>query len=276
MWSNIHNNGQVSSEVGAGWNGRAMLAAERRSRIQAELRRRPTAVTEQLAALCGASPETIRRDLVAMEARGLLTRVHGGAVGPGGDPGEGTFAERSAQGETAKVTIARLAAGLVRTGQTVIIDIGTTALHLARAFPADFRGTVATPSLLAAAELAGRPGIEVLVAGGRVRGGDLACSNAQTVGFFRELRADIAFLGSGGVDVAAGLTDYHLDEVATRRVMVAQSARSFVLADAGKLGRVAPHAVCGLSNLAGLVTDSEVPAALRTAVERFGGAVLAA
>lgn len=253
-----------------------MLAAERRARIQAELRRRPSASTELLAELCAASAETIRRDLVALEAQGLLTRVHGGAIGAVGDPGEGSFAERSVQAESAKATIARLAAGLVRTGQTVIIDIGTTALHLARAFPSDFRGTVATPSLPAAAELAGRPGIEVLVSGGRVRGGDLACSNAQTVGFFRELRADIAFLGSGGVDVAAGLTDYHLDEVATRRVMVAQSARSYVLADAAKLGRVAPHAVCGLADLAGLVTDSEVPAELRTVLERFGGAVLAA
>lgn len=251
-----------------------MLAAERRSRILGELRLRPTVSTDHLSELCGASAETIRRDLVVLESQGLLTRVHGGAVGPSAAAGEGSFAERSVQAESAKATIARLAAGLVRTGQTVIVDIGTTALHLARAFPTDFRGTVATPSLLAAAELAGRPGVEVLVSGGRVRGGDLACSNAQTVGFFRELRADIAFLGSGGVDVVAGLTDYHLDEVATRRVMVAQSARSFVLADAAKLVRVAPHAVCGLQDLAGLVTDGPVPTPLRTVVERFGGLVL--
>jgi DeoR family fructose operon transcriptional repressor len=252
-----------------------MMATERHERIIAELRRRRAVSTEDLAVLCDASGETIRRDLAILEGQGQLQRVHGGAARAAERVGdEASFAERTAGAAQAKLRIGQRAASLVRPGQTLIIDVGTTALQAARALPDDFYGTVATCSLLVAAELADRPQIELLVSGGRVRAGDLACSNAQAVAFFSDLRADIAFLGSGGVDATAGLTDYHLDEIATRRVMVANSGRSYILADAAKLTRVAPHRVCGLDAVAGLVTDGVVAPTLKFAVERTGGLVI--
>lgn len=254
-----------------------MMPAERHARIVSELRRRRTVSTEELAALCDASGETIRRDLTYLEGQGQLQKVHGGAARATERVGdEAPFAERASGAIEAKQRIGQLAATLVRPGQTLVLDLGTTALQVARALPDDFYGTVATCSLLVAAELAGRPGIEVLVSGGRVRAGDLACSNSVTVAFFADLRADIAFLGSGGVDAAAGLTDFHLDEVATRRVMVSNSGRSYILADASKLTRVAPHRVCGLDAVSGLVTDAVVAPTLKHAIERTGGAVMVA
>ena len=161
-------------------------------------------------------------------------------------------------------------------GQTLLLDVGTTVLEVARALPPDFRGTVATCSLLVAAELAGRRDVEVLVSGGRVRGGDLSLSNAQTVAFFADVRADLAFLGSGGVDAVAGLTDYHLDEVATRRTIIANAARAFIVADSGKLGpgRPAP----GVRPGRGGRPDHRRrrPAALTVAVQGAGGTILGA
>lgn len=253
-----------------------MLAAERHRRIRAALRDRAVVRTEELAGMLGVSAETVRRDLVALERRGSLVRVHGGATSVAGGSGEeATFAERSATDREAKAAIGRAAASRVRPGQTVIIDVGTTALEVARALPRDHHGVVATCSLLAAAELAGRPGVEVLVAGGRLRAGDLACSGAATAEFFADLNADAAFLGSGGVDAAAGLTDYHLDEVATRRVMIANSVRSYVLADSAKLGRVAAHRVCGLDAFDEVITDRMPSPALREALEESGGLIVA-
>jgi DeoR/GlpR family transcriptional regulator of sugar metabolism len=253
-----------------------VLAHERHRRIRAALRDRSVVRTEEFAAMLGVSAETVRRDLVALERRGSLVRVHGGATSVvGGSGEEAPFAERSGTDGEAKAAIGRAAAALVRPGQTLIIDVGTTALEAARALPQDHHGVVATCSLLAAAELAGRPRVEVLVAGGRLRAGDLACSGAGTAQFFADLNADVAFLGSGGVDVTAGLTDYHLDEVATRRVMLANTVRSYVLADSGKLGRVAAHRVCGLDDFDGLITDEMPPPALREALEETGGLIVA-
>lgn len=251
-----------------------MLAAKRHELIGGALRTAGVVSTEELAQGLGVSLETVRRDLVALERRGALRRVHGGAALGATFGGEEPFADRSVLETSAKQAIGRRAADLVTSGQTIILDVGTTALEVARALPPSFRGTVATCSLLVACELAGRRDVEVLVSGGRLRSGDLSLSNAQTSSFFADLRADLAFLGSGGVDAVAGLTDFHLDEVATRRVIIENAARSFVLADAVKLGRVAPHRVCGLAEVDGLITDGEVPAALALIIEGSGGTLL--
>ncbi|MCW2641940.1 MAG: transcriptional regulator, DeoR family [Dactylosporangium sp.] len=254
-----------------------MLPAERHGRITDALRTARVVSTEELAALTGASAETIRRDLMALELQGVLKRVHGGATSAlASSSEEAPFQERSSANYEAKAAIGRAAAELVKPGQTVILDVGTTALEVARALPGTFHGTVATCSLLVAAELAGHSGVEVLVSGGRVRAGDLACSNAQATAFFDDLHADVAFLGSGGVDAVAGLTDFHLDEVATRRVMLANSVRSYVLVDSSKWGRVAPHGVCGLEDITGLVADARPVSSLALAVERAGGVIVTA
>src|SRR5437868_6005216 len=255
-----------------------MLPAERHARIEETLKSARIVSTEELIRVLNVSGETIRRDLKTLERSGVLVRVHGGAVSANSTFGgeEAPFVERSGTGHEAKAAIGRAAAGLVRTRQTLIIDVGTTAVEVARALPEDFRGTVATCSLLVAAELAGRSEVEVLLSGGRVRAGDLACSNAQAIAFFADLRADIAFLGSGGVDAEAGLTDFHLDEVAVRRVILANSVRSYALADATKFGRVAPHRVCDLDAIDGLVTDARPSPALEHAVERSGGVIVSA
>ncbi len=228
--------------------------------------------------MLNASIETVRRDLMALERRGVLTRVHGGAVNAGSPFAgeEPPFADRTVLAREGKMAIGRVGAGLVCPGQTLVFDVGTTALEVARALPLNFHGTVATCSLLVADELADRRNVEVLVSGGRVRGGDLSLSNAQTVAFFEDLRADVAFLGSGGVDAAAGLTDYHLDEVASRRVIIANAAQRYVLADSSKLDLVAPHRVCGLDAIDGVITDRAAPSALENAVQRAGGVIIAA
>jgi DeoR family glycerol-3-phosphate regulon repressor len=103
-----------------------------------------------------------------------------------------------------------------------------------------------------------------------VRPGDLACAGSQALEFFDDLYADLAFLGSGGVHAQAGLTDYHLDEVDVRRVMLERAARSYALADASKLGTIAARRVCGLDRLAGLVTDAPPPPDLAEALALAG------
>ncbi|MEU7484402.1 DeoR/GlpR family DNA-binding transcription regulator [Streptomyces sp. NPDC042319] len=126
-----------------------------------------------------------------------------------------------------------------------------------------------------AAEVSTRPRVEVLVSGGRLRPGDLACSNAQAVQFFTDLRADAVFVGSGGL-APYGLTDFHLDEVATKRAMFANASHRYVLADSTKVGRTAAHRVCELSGFDTLLTDTPCPADLRTALDRAGTTVIVA
>ncbi|MET0898575.1 MAG: DeoR/GlpR family DNA-binding transcription regulator [Mycobacterium sp.] len=254
-----------------------MLPVERHEAIVEAVGAAQAVSTDELVRRLGVSAETVRRDLALLEEKGALRRVHGGAA-----PVENrrvvepTFTERSIIRHQAKTQLARIAAGLLEDRQTVIIDIGTTAVAVAQAIPRSFTGTVVTPSLPVAVELADRPGIEVLLAGGRVRAGDLACSSAFTTSFFADIYADIALLGSGGVHAEAGLTDFHLDEIDVRRAIIANSARSYILADSSKVGQVAPYRVCRLSAVDGLITEQNTDPAVKAAIEEAGGAVLTA
>ena len=244
-----------------------MLPTQRRQEILAELREAKAVSAEELARRFGVSLETIRRDLRGLRDRGLLERVYGGALSV--RTAEGDFATRSTLHAKSKLAIAQLAATLVEPEDTIVIDIGTTALEVARALPEAFRGRVLTNSVPAAMALADRDEIELLLCGGQVRHGDAACFGAQAEAFFADFYADKAFLGSGGVHAQAGLTDYHPPEVATRRTIISHAAASYVLADSSKLGTIAVHRVCPLSRVTAVLTDYQ---ASPEVVEALAGA----
>src|SRR6476661_8070604 len=249
-----------------------MLPTQRRQAILAELRQAKAVSAEELARRFGVSLETIRRDLRGLRDRGLLERVYGGALSVRSS--EGDFATRSSLHSPRKQAIARLAATLVEPDDTIVIDIGTTALEVARALPEAFRGRVLTNSVPVAMALADRAEIDLLLCGGQVRRGDAACYGAQAEAFFADFYADKAFLGSGGVHAQAGLTDYHPPEVATRRTIIAHAAASYVLADSSKLGAIAVHRVCPLSRVTAVLTDSEASAEVTKALTAAGCTVL--
>lgn len=252
-----------------------MLAAERHDRIVNVVQARQYVRSEELAERLSVSLETIRRDLVTLERQGKLRRVRGGASQHQSvSSEEAIYAERSKLAAEEKSGMAQTAASLITPGMTLMIDIGTSCLNVARAIPVDFRGRIVTCSLPVAIELADRADVEILVSGGRLRPDDLALSNGQTVSFFQELRPDLAFLGSGGLDADAGLTDYYTDEVATRRVVLHNAAQSYVLADSTKHGHIAPFKVCDLSGFTGLITDRVLDQALSAALRRAGAEVL--
>jgi DeoR/GlpR family transcriptional regulator of sugar metabolism len=232
-----------------------MLPTQRRQAILAQVREQAAVSAEDLSGQFAVSVETIRRDLRTLQGAGLLERVYGGATRPSGRSSEGSFAARSTRHIERKRAIAVLAAALVEPEETIVIDIGTTALEVARVLPTTFRGRVLTNSVPVAMELSGRPDIELLLCGGEIRAGDGACSGAHAESFFAEFYADRAFLGSGGVHPDAGLTDYYPAEVAVRRRIVAHTAKNYVLADSSKLGVIAVRRVCRLDQLTAIITD---------------------
>jgi DeoR family transcriptional regulator, fructose operon transcriptional repressor len=240
-----------------------VLPTQRRQAILAAVRAEDGAAADQLARHFDVSVETIRRDLRALHSEGLLERVYGGATRPSARSSEGTFSARSARNIQLKRAIAALAASVIEPDDTIVIDVGTTALEVARALPSDFRGRVLTNSVPAAMALADRSGLDVLLCGGQMRPGDGACSGAHAEAFFDEFYADKAFLGSGGVHPNAGLTDYYPPEVIVRRTIIAHTAASYVLADSSKLGTIAVHRVCALDAVSAVITDDQNPVAVR-------------
>jgi DeoR/GlpR family transcriptional regulator of sugar metabolism len=220
----------------------------------------------ELSQVAEVSEMTIRRDLEALEREGLLRRVHGGAISAVSRGYEPPFALREGRQFEAKQRIGALAASLLSDGETAVIDVGTTTLELAQALGRASALTVLTPSLRVAELLAGNAALRVIVTGGIARAGELSLVGSLAERAFEELHCDTVFLGVGGVDAAAGLTEFNLDDTRVKRAALTSARRCVVLADATKLGRVAFAHICPLERVDVLVTDS---AATEDALKRI-------
>jgi DeoR/GlpR family transcriptional regulator of sugar metabolism len=242
----------------------------RRDAIAREVDRDGAVRADELAHRFSVSLETIRRDLLALERQGLLRRVFGGARSSGTRTTEPSYEERAVLRLAQKQGMARVAIALVSPGDTLFLDIGTSVAEVARALPPELACRVLTNSMLAANELVDRPLAEVVLSGGRLRKGDLALSGPDAQRFFEGYYADRVFLGSGGLSLTAGLTDYHPDEIAVRRLMIAHAAERFVLADSSKLGHVSLGKVCDLADLTAVITDDGADPATVEALRAVG------
>lgn len=248
-----------------------MLPAERRERILRAVRAGTTQVG-QLAEEFGVSEMTVRRDLGDLEREGKLTRVHGGAVGA---TAERPFAEIAVERFEQKDAIGALAASSIDEGQTVLLDVGTTTLQLAR----HLRGrslTVITSNLAVYEELLPEESIELVLLGGVVRRNYRSLVGVVAEDALRQLRADVAFLGASGIEDDFSVVDTTMVEVPIKRAMMAAAARSVLLVDSEKFRMRGVVRVCHAQDLDAIVTDSGVPAEARSELERSGVEVLVA
>ncbi|MGO3885143.1 MAG: DeoR/GlpR family DNA-binding transcription regulator [Mycetocola sp.] len=212
---------------------------------------------DQLTQLTGASAVTIRRDLDALSAVGAIRRVRGGAASPVSRGTDYPFALRQEQNRGVKRRLAEAAAGYVHSGDSLVIDNGTTAHAVAVAI-AD-RGVTALPlSLHAAAVLAAHPGNTVTVPGGPVNHSDLSFSSAQAVDAVRGMRFDTAVLGTCAADPATGLTVADPDDAYLKRALIAVSHRVMLVATSDKFARTATHHIGDHSDVDVIITDSDL------------------
>jgi DeoR family transcriptional regulator of aga operon len=213
-----------------------------------------------LASRLGVSEMTVRRDLDALQARGLVERVRGGAVAVAEPESAAGFAARADWQVGLKERIGRVAAALVEPGATVLLDAGTTTVHVARALAdraAAGEGpfTVAVLSLPAADALADRPGVRLLVVGGESRPGERSLAGPLTAAVLRQLTFDLFVMSIGAVSAEAGWSEFTLEDAAVKQVALQQARSSLVVADASKLGVRAFASVAPLDVVGRLVTD---------------------
>jgi len=201
------------------------------------------------------SEMTVRRDLEVLEREGILKRVRGGAIGATSRSYEPPFALRAGRNAEVKKRIGAAVARMISDGETVIIDVGTTALAVAEALK-DRRGlTIVTPSLRAAWLLADNAELRVMVTGGIVRPVERSLVGPLSDKAFENLYCDTYIMGIGGIDVDAGFTEFNLDDARVKQEAMRYSRRCVAVADATKLGRVAFARVAGLDQVDALVTD---------------------
>jgi DeoR/GlpR family transcriptional regulator of sugar metabolism len=233
-----------------------VLPSQRRDAVQRRLTAHGEAGFAELAEEFGVSEMTIRRDLEMLEAEGLARRVRGGAISVVSRAYEPPFAVRTSTAADAKEAIGVAAAALINDGDTVIIDVGTTTMALARAMHGKHGVTVVTASLPIAVELGTDPDIRVVVTGGQVRAGELSLTGGMAEDAFGGLNCDLAFIGIAGICASPGLSEYNPEDARVKQAAIGAARRVIVLADASKLGRVAFSTVAPLPSVDVLVTEA--------------------
>jgi DeoR/GlpR family transcriptional regulator of sugar metabolism len=218
-----------------------------------------------LAESFGVSEMTVRRDLSALARDGKLERVRGGAL-HGGEPG---FHQIEVERFETKDRMGAAAAALVEDGQTVMIDIGTSTLQMARHLHGK-RLTVVTTNLAVVEELLPDPDIELVLPGGIVRRNYRSLVGVLAEDSLRQLKSDIAFLGTSGVDTEMGVWDTTMVEVPIKRLMIAGAELVVLIADVAKFAMTGVVRVCGPESIDHVVTDAPLPAACRAAVDAAG------
>lgn len=245
-----------------------MLTRQRKRHIQDLLRREGQIVAKVLSRELGLSEDTIRRDLRELAQEGLLQRVHGGALPA--SPAMADFPRRQRLAPEAKIAIARAAAAMVRQGQVIVLDGGTTTVQVARHLPPDLQVTVVTHSPSVAVELAAHPAAEVVLIGGRLFKHSVVAVGAAAAAAIGRIRADIYFMGVTGIHPQAGLTTGDLEEADIKRAFHERAAETIVLASSEKLGAASPYLVAPVSEVSGMIVERSVPAEATAVYERLG------
>lgn len=251
-----------------------MLTSQRKSTIQARLRLDGQVIAKQMAEQLDVSEDTIRRDLREMAAEGLLKRVHGGAMPL--SPALPDFSARRAISSEIKQALGAYAAGMVRAGQTIFLDGGTTNAEIARHLPRDFAFTVVTHSPTIAAELEHHPTADLILIGGRLYKHSMVATGAVAMAAISMIQPDLFFLGVTAVHPARGLSTGDIEEAAIKRHICQCAAETYVLVTEEKLDALSPCTILPVTSVAAMVVSAAIPATRLQPYRDAGVAILPA
>jgi DeoR family transcriptional regulator, fructose operon transcriptional repressor len=232
-----------------------MYAAERQQLLVQRARRDGRVDVSEISGELDVAPETIRRDLSALERRGLVRRVYGGAIAVERLDFEPALAQRDQTHAAEKERIARAALDLLPERGTVLLDAGTTTARLASLLPPQRELVVVTNSLSIATTLAARGNVELHLLGGRVRPTTLAAVESWALQVLDGLTVDIAFLGTNGFSADRGCTTPDPAEAAVKSAMVRAARNRVLLADHTKYGNDLFSRFARIGDLDVIVTD---------------------
>ncbi|WHY72853.1 DeoR/GlpR family DNA-binding transcription regulator [Fictibacillus enclensis] len=244
-----------------------MYGIERKSAILELLKKNARVDVQELSEHFDLSESTIRRDLKELEEAQLLKRTHGGAVLFKSVTFEPTYIEKEVQFQKEKRAIAKEAAKLIKNGESILLDSGTTTYYLAQELRNFSSLQVVTNSILCANELKDVSGIDVLLCGGSLRWETLALVGPLAELSFNQICVDKSFIATNGVDIENGLTTPNLIEASTKRKMIECAEKVILVTDHTKIGQVSFARFGDIHEIDYLITDR---AAQENVLNRIG------
>ncbi len=231
-----------------------MHLTSRQEEILALAKEQGKVLVEDLAAHFQVTPQTIRKDLNDLCDGEALNRIHGGAVFPSGNENVRYEARRS-MAATEKQAIGRAAAGIIPSNSSLFINIGTTTEAVGEALVDHRELMVITNNINVANRLRVFPSIEVIIAGGVVRGSDGGIVGEAAVDFIRQFKVDYAVIGVSAIDADGALLDFDFREVKVAQAIIANARHVILVSDASKFERTAPVRMGHISQVHTFITD---------------------
>lgn len=231
-----------------------MMFSARQAEIMILAKEQGRVLVDELAARFAVTPQTIRKDLNDLCDARALNRIHGGAVFPSGNENVKYEARRSmAAGE--KQAIGRAAANLIPDNSSLFINIGTTTEAVGEALVDHRELMVITNNINVANRLRVYPSIEVVIAGGVVRGSDGGIVGEAAVDFIRQFKVDFAVIGVSAIDEDGALLDFDFREVKVAQAIIANARHVILVSDSSKFERTAPVRIGHISQVQTFITD---------------------
>ncbi|PKP12333.1 MAG: DeoR/GlpR transcriptional regulator [Bacteroidetes bacterium HGW-Bacteroidetes-3] len=230
-----------------------MLKEERHHLILDKIKLSRKVLSTDLSIELNVSEDTIRRDLNDLSAKGLIKKVHGGALPL--ETGTLSYGERSNYNLEGKNIIAKKAVKLIKSGQVIIMSGSTTNLQLAKIIPSDINATIYTYSLPIALQLTEHPSIEIIFIGGKLHKPAQVTVGLDVVSSISELRADLCFMGTGGINVLNGMTEPDWEVSHIKKCMIAASDKVIALCTKNKINEVKRYTVAPIVKIDTIVTD---------------------
>lgn len=247
-----------------------MLIDERRQHILTLIQNQGRALVGDLSRSLGTSTITIRKDLEYLDSKGLIQRTHGGALriqsGAMFDP---SLQEKQKQHWREKQRIAAAAMTMVKEGQCVMLDSGTTTTAIAHALKSFSQLTVITNAVNIAAELSSTD-FEVILVGGSLRKNSSSLVGPLAEDVLEQMHADILFLGLDGFDLEAGITTPNFLESRVNRAMIKAAKRVVAVCDSTKFGRRSLSRIAPASAIHAVITDKNVPGEIEEGLKAAG------
>ncbi len=236
-----------------------MVADDRRKKILELLNSNGSVRVTELSKLFSISEVTIRTDLADMEYKGLLTRVHGGAVSSYKPYYSMSLNQRLSTNQTQKEIIAGKIAGMIENNDTIMLNSGTTTLMVFRALPQDYNLSIVTNSISIALEGTSNPNFNIILLGGLINTKYQFTFGDDAIRQLKSYHADKLILSVDGIDTEHGFSTYYDKEAEIDRIMLQQSGVNIVAADHSKFDRRAFTKISDLSVADYIVTDTDIP-----------------
>lgn len=251
----------------------SMFSEERQQKIIEMLKQKSSIKVNELATFFNVSESTIRRDLRDMEEIGLLSRTHGGAVGFSVTSFEPTFKEKEDENLEEKISIAKKAANIIKDGDTIILDSGTTTLEIAKNITAK-NISVITNSIDIASVISYKEDINLFITGGNLRFTTRAIVGNITESNLKNFRVDKAFIGANGISIRAGITTPNFTEAQTKKAMMSIADNVIIVADSSKFNKVCLSVICSIREVTSIITNSNLDKEIIKDYENTGIEVL--